>query len=158
MQVKVDQVDPSVHPVIGQYKAAIFYLLSCPLDHCLPLLPHQYSRIMSVLNQQPQSLADNQLAALVRLGLAAPLHWDDLSRWKAKDLEMSPSYVCVHLQQCSRNQFHKGQPVIVCWSDSNDTRPVAAVDSFLWAGKHKPDDPIFRRIIKAPLAGDYLTG
>ena len=91
MHVKADQVDPSVHPVIGQLKAALLRLLSRPTDRRLPLLPHQYSRIMSALNQRPLSLADSQLAALVGLGFAALLRWDDLSRLKAKDLQISPS-------------------------------------------------------------------
>ena len=36
-----------VHPVIGQLKAALLRFLSRPTDHRLPLLPHQYSCIMS---------------------------------------------------------------------------------------------------------------
>ena len=66
--------------------------------------------------------------------------------------------MCVHLRQRKNDQFRKGQQIIVCRSDRNDTCPVAAVENFLRAGKHKPEDPLFGRIISAPVTGDYLTG
>ena len=64
----------------------------------------------------------------------------------------------VFLQQRKNDQFREGQYVIVSRNDDSNVCPVAAVESFLREGHHRPSDPLFRRVIRAPRSGDYLSG
>lgn len=155
---KADVPNPMLQPTVQQLRAAIRRACSRPVNRRNPLSPQQFRTLMAMLTTPAAPLSDLQCATLIALGFTAFLRWDDLSCIQMDDLEFTRTHLQIFLPKRKNDQFREGQYIVVARSNDKATCPVAVVERFLIAGRHGKNDKLFRRVIAAPVRGDYLTG
>ena len=136
--------DPCTVPVVERVHQAARRILAKPRNRKAPLNKEILERLGRELNRTG-SLKDLQTLALIVLGYAALLRWDDLSHVYVDDLRITKKYMTVFLEGRKNDQLRHGQWVFISrWK--SELCPVALVEELLRRGGHSGHVPLFGRI------------
>ena len=112
-----------------------------------PITAGMLATLVKSLGQSP-SLADVRLAASCLLAFAAFLRFDELSKLRCCDIEISEASMTVHITSSKTDQYRQGKSVLIARTGS-PTCPVAMLEKYFSMAdlSHASPLPLFRGIV-----------
>lgn len=137
------QPDPCQNEMVRRVQQAARRILAKPRQRKLPLPQHVLKKLGKKLNRK--KLLDVQTLALITVGYAGFLRWDDLSHVYADEITIKEEYMVLFLERRKNDQFREGSWVFISrWSGL--LCPVGLVEQLLRQGGHQGHVPLFGRI------------